>query len=189
MWELDHKEDRVPKNWYFWNVVLEKTLESPLDCKEIKLLNPKGNQPWTFIERADMEAEAQHFGHLMRTADSLEKILMLGKIEGRRRRGWQRMRWLNGITDPMDMSLSKWGDSGQGSLACCSPWGHKESWFTDWTTTKRKLFPVNISLRVLIFILATSLMLSHFAISLHLLLPLLPPASRVSFPPLLTSSF
>ena len=77
--------------------------------------------------------------------------------------------WLNGHEFEQT-----WGDSGQGSLACFSPWGHKESWFRDWTTTKRKLFPVNISLRVLIFILATSLMLSHFAISLHLLLSFLP---------------
>ena len=83
---------------------LEKTLESLLDCKEIKPVHPKGNQPWIFIGRTDAEAEA-HCGHLMRRADSLEKTL--GKAEGRRRRGQQRMRWLDGITDFMDMSLSK----------------------------------------------------------------------------------
>ena len=83
---------------------LEKTLESLLDCKEIKPVHPKGNQPWIFIGRTDAEAEA-HFGYLMRRADSLEKTL--GKAEGRRRRGQQRMRWLDGITDFMDMSLSK----------------------------------------------------------------------------------
>ena len=107
MWELDHKEGRVPKNWCFWPVVLEKTLESPLDCKEFKPVYPKGNQSWIFIGRTDANAEALIFCHLMQRTDSLEKTLMLGKIEGRRRRGRQRVRWLDGITDSMDMSLSK----------------------------------------------------------------------------------
>ena len=102
MWDLDHKESWAPNNWCFWNVVLEKTLESPLDCKEVKPVNPKGNQPWIFIERTDAEV-----GYLMWRTDSLEKTLMLGKTEGRRRRGQQRIRWLDGITDSMDMSLSK----------------------------------------------------------------------------------
>ena len=88
------------------NVVLEETLESPLDCKEIKTVNPKGNQSWIFIGRTEAEAELQYFGHLMKRTDSLEKTLMLGKIESRRR-GRQRMRWLDGIIDSMDMSLSK----------------------------------------------------------------------------------
>ena len=88
-------------------MVLEKTLEIPLDCKEIKAVNPKGDQSWTSTGRTDAKAEAQHFGHLMWRTDSLEKTLMLGKIEGRRRRGQQRMRWLDGITDLMGMSLSK----------------------------------------------------------------------------------
>ena len=86
---------------------LEKTLKSHLDFKEIKPVHPKGNQPRTFIEGPMLRLKLQYFGHLMRRADSLEKTLMLGRIEGGRRRGPQRMRWLDGITDSMEMSLSK----------------------------------------------------------------------------------
>ena len=107
MWDLDHNEGWMPKNWCFWIRVLEKTLESPLDSKEIKPVNPKGNQLWLFVGRTDAEAETPIFGHLIRRTDSLEKTLMLGKIEGRRRRGQQRMRWLDGITYSMDVSLGK----------------------------------------------------------------------------------
>ena len=88
-------------------MVFEKTLESPLDCKEIQLVHPKGDQSWVFIGRTDVELKLQSFGHLMQRADSVEKTLMLGKIEGSRRRGRQRMRWLDHITNSMDMSLSK----------------------------------------------------------------------------------
>ena len=98
MWELDYKESWAPKNWCFWTAVLEKTLESPLDYTEIQPVHPKGNQSWMFIGRTDAEAEAPILGHLMWRTDSLEKTLMLGKIKGRRRSGWQRMRWLDGIT-------------------------------------------------------------------------------------------
>ena len=88
-------------------MVLEKTLESPLDCKEIQPVPPKGDQSWVFIGRTDVELKLQYFCHLMRRADSFEKTLMLQKIEGRKRRGQQRMRWLDGITDSMDMNLGK----------------------------------------------------------------------------------
>ena len=102
MWELnDHKESWMPKNWCFQIVVLEKTFESPLDRKEINPVNPKGNKPWMFIGRTNAEAETPYSGHLMRRTDSFEKTLRLRKIEGRRTRGWQRMRWLDGITDSM----------------------------------------------------------------------------------------
>ena len=88
-------------------MVLEKTLESPLDCKEIQLVHPKGDQSWAFIGRTDVNLKLQYFGHLMQRTDSLEKTLMLGKIEGRRQRGQRRTRWLDGITDSMHMSFSK----------------------------------------------------------------------------------
>ena len=87
-------------------MVLEKTLENPLDCKEFQQVHPK-DQPWVFFGRNDVKAETQYFGHLMRRVDSLEKTLMLGRIGGRRRRRRQRVRWLDGITDSMDMNLSK----------------------------------------------------------------------------------
>ena len=105
MWELDYKESWTPKNWRFWTVVLEKTLENPLDIKEIQPVHPKGNQSWILIRRTELQL--QYFGHMMRRTDSFEKTLMLGKIGGRRRRGQQSMRWLDGITDWMDMSLGK----------------------------------------------------------------------------------
>ena len=88
-------------------MVLEKTLESPLDCKEIQPVQPKGDQSRLFFGRSDAEAETPILGHLMQRADSLEKTLMLGGIGGRWRKGRQRMRWLDGITDSIDMSLSK----------------------------------------------------------------------------------
>ena len=107
MWELDHKEGWVPKNWCFWVVVLERTLESPLDFKEIKTVNPKENQSWIFIGRTDAEAEAPVLWPPDWRAKSLGKTLMLGKTEGKRRKRQQRIRWLDGITDSMGMNLSE----------------------------------------------------------------------------------
>ena len=107
MWELDCVESWAPKNWCFWTVVLEKTLESPLNCKEIQPVHPKGNHPEYSLEGLMLKLKLQYFGHLMWRTDSLGETLVLGKIEGRSRRGWQKTRWLNGITDSMDMNLSK----------------------------------------------------------------------------------
>ena len=128
IWELDHKEGWVVKNWCFWIVVLEKTLESPLDCKEIKPVNPKGDQSWIFTGRVDVEAEAPILWSPDVKSQLLEKTPMLGKIESWRRRGRQRMRCLNGVINSTDISEQAFRDGeGQGSLSCCSPWGCKES--------------------------------------------------------------
>ena len=107
MWKLDHKEGWAPKNWCYRTVVLEKTVETPLDNKEIKSVSPKGNQPWILIGGTDAVAETPVLWPPMRRADLLEEILMLGKIKGRRRRERQRMRWLDDIIDSMHLSLSK----------------------------------------------------------------------------------
>ena len=107
IWELDRKESWMPKNWCFWTVVLEKTLESHLVCKEIQPVNPKEISPEYLLEGLMLKLKLQYFGHIMWRTDSFEKTLMLGKIEGGMRRGQQRMRWLDGTTDSMDMSLSK----------------------------------------------------------------------------------
>ena len=142
MWELNLKESWTLKNWCYWTVVLEKTLESPLDCMDIKPVSPKGNQSWMswmFIGTTDAEVKALIlWPPNAKIPDSLEKTLMLGKIEGRRRRGWQRMKWFDGVTALMVMSLRKlWGD-GQGSLECCSAWVTK-SWtrLSKWTELKK----------------------------------------------------
>ena len=131
MWELDHKEGWAPKNWCFWTVVLEETPDSPLDSKEIKPVNPKGNQSWIFTE--ELMLKLQYFGHLMWRADSLEKTLMLGKIECRRIGGTtedEMVEWHHRLYGH-DFEQTLGDSEGQGSLACCSPWARKESDITE----------------------------------------------------------
>ena len=108
MWELDYKESWALKNWCFWTVVLEKTLESSLDSEEIQPVHPKGNQSLISLESLMLNLKLQYFGHLMWRNGSFEKTLMLENIKGRRSRRWHRTRWLDGITDSMEMSLNNY---------------------------------------------------------------------------------
>ena len=134
MWELDYKESWAPKNWCFWTVVLEKTLESPLDCKEIQPVYPKGNQSWVFIGRTDAEAEAP----ILWPPD--EKNWLIGK-DPYAGQGWRQVEkgmtedemagWHHQI-DGHEFEQTLGVGDGQGSLACCSPWGHKNSDTTEW---------------------------------------------------------
>ena len=128
-WTIKKAECSSAFDWCFWIVVLEKTLESLLDCKETKPVNPKGNQS---LEELVLNLKLQYFGHLMWRTDALGKTLMVGEIEGRRRREWQRMRWLDGITDGHEFEQAPGVGDEEGSLACCSPLGRKELDMTEW---------------------------------------------------------
>ena len=153
MWVLDYKESWVPKNWCFWTVVLEKTLESPLDCKEIKPINPKGNQSWLFIESTDAEAE----GPILWPPDV--KNWLIGKDPDASKDWRQEQKgttknemvewhhWLNGHESEQALGV---GD-GQGSLACCSPWGHKES--DNWTDWRYRALFLSLTIWILLLTL------------------------------------
>ena len=138
MWELDQKEGWVPKNWCFQTVVLEKTLESPLDCKEMKPSILKEISPECSLEGLMLKLKCQYFGYLMWRTDSLEKTLMLGKTEDRRRRRRQWMRvWWHHWLDEHEFEQTPGDSEGQGRLVCCSPRGDKESGVTEWLNNNR----------------------------------------------------
>ena len=144
MWEFDYKEGWVPKNWCFWTVVLEKTLESPMDCKEIQSVNPKGNQSWIFIGRTDTEVEAS----ILWAPDA--KNWLIGK-DPDAGKDWRQEE--KGMTEDEMVGWHHWLDGhkqapgvgdGQGSLVCCSPWSHKELDTTEWLNwTELKLLTLS----------------------------------------------
>ena len=157
MWELDYKESWAPNNWCFWTVVMGKTLESSLVCKEIQPIHPKGDQSWIFIGKTDAEAETPILWPPDVQTDSLEKTLIWGKFEGKRRRGRQRMRWFDGITDSMGMCLSKfwvlvmdrkaWRAAVRGDA---KSW----TWLNDWTELIFRFFFFFYGIAILLFIVA-----------------------------------
>ena len=170
MWELDHKEGWELKNWYFWTVVLEKTLENPLDCKEIYPVNPKGNEFWIFIGRTDVEAEATILWPPNANSRLIGKDPDAGKDWGQEEKGttedemvgWHQ--WLNGHEFEQAPGVGE----GQGGLVCCSPWGHKELDKTEWLNWTEPHF----SSMPHFFLTCQSHQSTHFPFSCHTRTPL-----------------
>ena len=139
MWEFNCEESWVPKNWCFWTVMLEKTLENPLDNKEIKPVNPKGNQSWIFTGRTDAEAEVPILWLPDTESQLIRKDPDAGKDWGQKEKGWQGIRWLDGISDSVDMSLSKFREmvkDREAWHAAAHRVAKNRTWLSDWTTTK-----------------------------------------------------
>ena len=157
MWELDYKQSWAPKNWCFWTVVLEKTLESILDCKETNQSILKEISSDYALEGLMLKLKLQYSGHVIRRTDSFEKTLMLGKMEGGRRRGGQTIWWLDGITKSMDMSLSQFQElvmNREAWLAAVHGVIKSWTWLSDWpklncTELKQGLYRVTKSLTLL----------------------------------------